>query len=70
MDFKLKNLIQNNNHPELNNADQDALRKLNIAVSIITIHEFFDEHPTNEERIKAAEEYLNNQQLQEQAAAA
>lgn len=32
--------------------------------------EYWDEHPTHEERIKAAEEYLNNQNLHEEPSAA
>lgn len=67
---KLNNLIQNNNDPELNNAYQNTLRNLNIFASSIPIREFLDEHPTHEERIKSAQEYLNNQQLEEQTTAA
>ena len=67
---KLENIIQNNTDPELNNAYQNALRNLNNIARSIPIMEFVDEHPTHEERIKSAQEYLNNLQLEEQTTAA
>lgn len=48
----------------------EFIRLWKLAEADNSSHEFWDEHPTMRERVKAAEEYLNNQQLQEQAAAA
>lgn len=48
----------------------EFIRLWKLAEANKNSHEFWDEHPTMKERVKAAEEYLNNQQLQEQPAAA
>ncbi len=59
------------NKASLSRHDYDEFMRLwKLAEAQNNSHEFWDEHPTMRDRVKAAEEYLNNQQLQEQAAAA
>ena len=59
------------NKASLSSHDYDEFKRLwKLAEADNNSHEFWDEHPTMRDRVKAAEEYLNNQQQQEQAAAA
>lgn len=62
--------IEDNKEFLSRNDYEKFMRLWKQAESINYSAEYWDEHPTNAERVKAAEEYLNNQNLQKEPVAA
>jgi Zn-dependent protease with chaperone function len=65
---EIERQIQNNPHTEYNNQYKKDLKFLKLIKGIVSTLEFLDEHPSCQNRIKKAEEYLNNQNLKEETA--
>jgi Zn-dependent protease with chaperone function len=63
---EIENKIQNNLNPECHDQYKKDLLFLKIIKAFLSTLEFLDEHPSCQDRIKKAEEYLNNQNIQDE----